>query len=168
MNFPERLYDANYPEETHPPASLCNFAILQLGLCGKLMNMLPLAQTPRDLANRLQLHLSRKSESPPLLDHLTALLEAAFFASMQTEESQPIRCTLAFVDPGAPDPQRPQKIRPHRWTVVPLAEPVPLSINSLTKLAQAAPFEASAIAVYVTADSKPIIWGLVDQELHTA
>lgn len=122
------------------------------------------AHYPADLAAALVAHFG--ADQLPSLPALTALLEITYFASMQTDEARPILCTLAFVDPTTPDPHRPRRVRPQRWTTTPFDQPVPLTVSSLTKLAHAAPPDAAALAVHIGPQGVATAWGLVDQALH--
>ncbi len=120
---------------------------------------------PRDLARsvRQRIAAERRRLLPESL--LTELLETAYFASMRTEESHGITCTIALLDYAQPDTP-PRRIRAHRASLVRFAHELPYSVKVLTKLAQAADVASTCVAVAAKADGKLFIIGLIDQEVH--
>ena len=94
------------------------------------------------------------------------LVEIAFFASLCTEESQPIKCRLAFADPKKPNPTGPSKTQSDGWSIFCLENSLPLTVENLVKIAAGTPTYASEILVYTDSNGQPIIWGLADQIIH--
>lgn len=86
-----------------------------------------------------------------------------YFASLKTEESQPITFHAVYLDPDNPDPHPPRRIVRDRWSYVRLAEPIPLTIPHLVKIAKASDPRTSSFAVYSDASEQLSIWGLIDQ-----
>ncbi len=119
---------------------------------------------PGELAKLLKRHL--RSAALPDADVLTQILEVAYFASMKTEESKAIACSLSFADPERPDHDPPRKVRHHRWRFFPVGERLPFSVRNLVKLAPVAQSAALSIAIFADSKQPPYIWGLVDQEIH--
>jgi hypothetical protein len=96
---------------------------------------------------------------------LQKLIETAFYASMKSEESRRIICTLAFVDAKNPAGTNPPKIRPQRRSYDAFEHLIPFDIRNLVKLSQATPPWASCIAVCGMND-RLFICGLFDQEVR--
>jgi hypothetical protein len=95
-----------------------------------------------------------------------SLIETLFHASLKTEESRAVFCTVIFVGSGSrlhepPDSER----RSHRYIFVPLEQPIFLTPGSLSKFAQAAAPWASCIAVRER-HGRFEICGMFDQEIH--
>ena len=119
---------------------------------------------PFSAASFLRKHLRTKQRRPRVsLRGLKALFESCYFASLQREESRPTVVTLAFMDPRNPDPRRPPKIRPQRWTVHPFSTKIDMTVRNVVKLAPSASPSSTMIAVFEDS-SVPYIWGLVDQQ----
>jgi hypothetical protein len=91
------------------------------------------------------------------------VLETLFSASLRTEEGEPTRCQVAFVDPSDPDPGRPRRIVQDRWRITPLGEPIPFTVGNVVKLASATDPRTSSLVVFGESESDVVIWGLVDQ-----
>lgn len=98
----------------------------------------------------------------PSLEVLTSLFEAMYFASMDTEEGEPIRFHVAYLDPDVPDAH--QATPPAaRWTRVRFGESIPATLPNLVKLAMASDPRTSSLALYHDTDGRLFVWGLVDQ-----
>jgi hypothetical protein len=95
------------------------------------------------------------------------LFEVLYFTSLRTEESQPITCTVTYLDPKRPDPTPPRSPHPGRWSVTRLGQTCELSVPNLVKLSCAADPVASSLAVFHGADGELFIWGMVDQALQS-
>jgi hypothetical protein len=104
----------------------------------------------------------------PLADSraIAKLLETAFLASLAREEGNSIRCDLLLIDAACPDPTPPKRVAEERWRCVALAKPIPLTVDNLVKIAQAADPWATAIAVHFQPTGEPAIWAIVDQQIH--
>jgi hypothetical protein len=110
-------------------------------------------------------HLRSQKRRVPSMKLLRQLIETSFYASMKSEESRRIVCTLAFVDSNNPAGKDPRRIRPQRRSYVAFKDPIPFDIRNLVKLSQAAPPWASCIAVCAK-KHQLFVCGLFDQEVH--
>jgi hypothetical protein len=81
---------------------------------------------------------------------------------METEEGHALTMHAALIDPANPDPDPPERIVADRWSCVPLAERVPVSVSAVAKLARATDPRTSSFAIWFD-DRRPYIWGLIDQ-----
>lgn len=97
---------------------------------------------------------------------LVRLFETIYFASLKTNESKPCRCTINFVHPCSEDSNSSTKSHTSGWTVVPFDEPIPLTVRSLLKLADAVDPNVSSVAISNDEDENLFIWGMVDQEIR--
>ncbi|HEX9004926.1 MAG TPA: hypothetical protein VGB07_33755, partial [Blastocatellia bacterium] len=105
------------------------------------------SRVPSDLAKAVQAELkSRKSFRPPQ-KVLIKLFESMYFASLRTEESQPIVFHIVYLNPKRPDPKPPERASRDRWTYIPFSKSVPVTISSLVKLAKATDPRTSSFAV---------------------
>jgi hypothetical protein len=118
---------------------------------------------PRDLARAVRTRL-RADEDPtvPPLPVLAELMETLFFASLRTEESQPVIINVTWIDPRSPDPEPPRRIASDRWTTTRLVTPLRLTVANLVKLSAAADPRASSLAVHHDGPHLRL-WGFVDQ-----
>ena len=118
---------------------------------------------PSDLAEVVFHELRRRyGGACPSLEVLTDLFESMYFASLGTEEGEPIRFSVVYLDPANPDPQPPAHPAPDRWTSVRFGAPLPATIPNLVKLALASDPRFSAFALYHDADGRVFVWGLVE------
>jgi hypothetical protein len=118
---------------------------------------------PSDLARIVHTDLMRGHKASPPLSVLSELFQTLYWASLKTEESQPVRCHIVYLNPDKPDPNPPQRIRKDRWICVPFGERIPFSIPDLVKIARASDPRTSSFAVYCDKNRQLYIWGLVDQ-----
>lgn len=118
---------------------------------------------PKDLADAVYADLMTRNLPTPPLMALCALFEGLYFASLRTEEAQPIRIYVIYLDPDNPDPNPPQRIVNDRWSCAKIAPPLPLTVENLVKIATASDPRASAFAVYHDSQQSLTIWGLIDQ-----
>lgn len=119
-------------------------------------------QSPRDLAETVYKELSARKLPSPDQTVLSELLEVMFYASLRTEESQPIMFDIVYLDPENPGPKPPQRITYDRWQSVRLKEPIPFTIRNIVKTARASDARTSSLAVYHI-DNVLNIWGFIDQ-----
>jgi hypothetical protein len=124
------------------------------------------ASFPVDLAAHVHGQLTHRNESPPSMKVLTRLFETLYFASLKSEETEPISCRVAFISRKRPDPQPPERIVPDRWQFFPLDDDLPLTVRNLVKLSTAVDPWGSTLAVDTDSDGKLRIWGLIDQSVH--
>lgn len=116
-----------------------------------------------DLAESVYSELKERSSSSLNLKILLDLFESMYFASLKTEESQPITSHIVYLDPDNPDPNPPKVIVRDRWRCIRLAEPIPITIPNLVKIAKASDPRTSSLAVYQDVSERLWIWGLIDQ-----
>jgi hypothetical protein len=119
--------------------------------------------SPKNLAEILYSELKDRSSPSPNLEILIDLFESMYFASLKTEESQPITFHIVYLDPDNADPNPPHRIVRDRWSYVRLAESIPITIPNLVKIAKASDPRTSSFAVYHDASERLSIWGLIDQ-----
>ncbi len=120
-------------------------------------------RTPQDLAHSVFSELKKRTSACPSMDLLVKLFECLYFASLRTEESEPITIHVVYLNPENPDPNPPKTILKDRWRFVRLARRVRMSVPNLVKLAKASDPRSSSYAVYQEASGHLSVWGLVDQ-----
>jgi hypothetical protein len=94
---------------------------------------------------------------------MSRLFEVAFYASLRTEESESIRCSITYINSERPDRSPPERIVANRWRCIRLPEPIPLTPSSLVKIAKSFDSDASSVAVYAQRGGQLQIWGAIDQ-----
>lgn len=117
---------------------------------------------PGDLASLLENELRRRGEGVDLAV-LEDITETLYFASLRSEEGEPVRCQVAYLDPDNPDPDPPKRIVEDRWRVTPLGARLDLDVPNLVKLANATDPRTSSFAIHPDSEGRLQIWGLVDQ-----
>jgi hypothetical protein len=120
-------------------------------------------KSPSDLAKVVFTELGRRHRERPALSVLSDLLHTLYWASLKTEESQPIHCHIVYLNPDDPDPKSPERIVKDRWNCVPLGRRIPFTVPNVVKIARASDPRTSSFAVYHDRNHRPQIWGLVDQ-----
>lgn len=120
-------------------------------------------KSPADLARLVWKVLTSRSLPVPGARVLTTIFGILFFTSLKTEELEPIRCSITYLDPHDPDPAPPPRIRHSRWRVYRFSERVAFTVRNLSKLARAMDPTAASLAVYSDSAGKCFIWGVVDQ-----
>ncbi|EDM37968.1 hypothetical protein PBAL39_16124 [Pedobacter sp. BAL39] len=122
---------------------------------------------PQDLAVLVHDKLKRSKRSPvvPELNVLNDLFDCLFYTSMCKEESDLIKVTVTFIDPGNPDPHPPRRRVAERWSCISFDSPIPLTTKSLVKLSKAADPSSTSLAIYYD-DKGLYIWGMIDQAMH--
>lgn len=121
---------------------------------------------PEDLASQVYSQLVARKERPPSLKVLTSVFETLYFASLKSEEGQPISCRVAFMDRKRPDPDPPERVPAHRWQCFALADDLALNVSNLVKLSTAVDPWGSTLAVDADSKGKLRIWGIIDQSVH--
>jgi hypothetical protein len=120
-------------------------------------------KVPADLAQAVANELIKKRHQALPMAVLKELFDTLYFASLRTEESQPVTCYIVYIDPDNPDPKPPRRIVKDRWNYVSLGERILFNASSLVKIAKASDPRTSSFAVYHDKNQKLFIWGLVDQ-----
>jgi hypothetical protein len=123
---------------------------------------MPANQFPQDFADAVCAELRERTSFCPQRKILVDLFESMYFASLKTEESQPIVFHIAYLDPDNPDPDPPERMVKDRWSTVKLAKPIPVTIPNLSKIAKASDPRTSSLAVFPNRHGRLSIWGLID------
>jgi hypothetical protein len=122
-----------------------------------------------DLAKLIWKTLRKRNLPVPQIGTLEAIFQVLFYTSLKTEELEPIRCSVTYLDPKNPDPKPPPRIRHQRWRHYQLGERIGLSVSSLRKFAKAMDPNSVSIAIYADGKGRPFIWGVIDQyPMHSA
>ncbi len=90
-----------------------------------------------DLSRAVRSELAKRKVECPSLDVLDKLFHAMYYASLRTEESEPVTFHIVYLDPNNPDPDPPARIRNDRWMFVRLDQAILISITNLIKIAKA-------------------------------
>src|SRR5258705_8372193 len=120
-------------------------------------------RTAEDLVEAVSSELKKRKSTHPRKDALLHLFESMYYASLITEEGEPISFHVVYMDPKNPDPNPPLNIRNDRWTYVPLTKRTPVSISTLVKIAKASDPRTSSLAIYHDEKGHLYLWGLIDQ-----
>jgi hypothetical protein len=101
----------------------------------------------------------------PSVGALVALLEAAYHATLRTEEGRFLRGSITFANPRQRNGGPPIKVlsSPEMWS---LGRQSPLTVERLVKLSRAIDMWAGSIAVHGRTANDLYVWGVVDQLLH--
>lgn len=118
-------------------------------------------QTTADLAKAV---LKQTQTELPSEQVLKNLFDSLFYASLHTEEGQPIILHAVLIDPDNPDPTPPEIIVNDRWSYIRLAEPLAFEPTSISKIAMASDPKSTSLAVYPDKENNLWIWGLIDQQ----
>jgi sensor domain DACNV-containing protein len=118
---------------------------------------------PKDLSAKVAVALRRRKLPVPPSEGLDRLFEVLFFASIKADELRTTTVSIIVLDPAAPDPSPPRRIRQDRWSYIPLGDPLELSAGVLSKLAQATDPRSSSLAIWFK-NARPYVWGLIDQQ----
>ena len=121
-----------------------------------------LTKYPKDLAAAVYSELKNKTLVPSL-DILVELFETMYFASIKTEESEPIIFNIAYIDQSNPDPNQPTINGYDRWKIIKFRDTIQFNAPNIIKLAKASDPRSSSIAIYLDNNNKISIWGLIDQ-----
>ena len=125
-----------------------------------------MANYPKNLVARVHAFLARSKVRTPDPGVLDRLFQILYFASLKTEEAEPISCRIAFVDRNAPDPDPPQRITTDRWRCFALEQDLPCTVRNLVKLSKAVDPWSSTLAVDIDSAATLRIWGVIDQSVH--
>lgn len=118
---------------------------------------------PGDMARTVFSEVKRRKTECPSEDILVNLFEAMYFASIRTEEAEPIVFNVVYLDPDDPDPNPPKTIVRDRWGYVEFSEQIRFNIPNVIKLAKASDPRSSSLAIFHDEDDELYIWGLIDQ-----
>jgi hypothetical protein len=118
---------------------------------------------PKDIASAVRSELKRRKVEPFSENILVNLFETMFFASIRTEEAEPILFNIVYLDPNNPDPKPPKRLVRDRWGVVKFSKQINFNIPNILKLAKASDPRSSSLAIYHNNHNQLFIWGLIDQ-----
>ena len=121
-------------------------------------------KTPQNLAESVCAELRKRHAVVPDERIIVDLFETMYFSSLRTEESESITFHVVFLDPSQPDPKPPRNPVKDRWSFVPFAEPIQLTVSNLVKIAKSSGLTTSSFVVWPGAEDELFIWGLVDQQ----
>ena len=121
-------------------------------------------KSPRNLAESVCAELRKRHAVVPDEKIIVDLFETMYFSSLKTEESESVTFHVVFLDPAQPDPKPPRNPVKDRWSFVPFAEPIRLSVSNLVKIAKSSGLTTSSFVVWPGQDDALFIWGLVDQQ----
>jgi len=125
-----------------------------------------MANYPKNLAARVYAFLARGGARAPAPEVLDSLIQTLYFASLKTEEGEPVACRIAFADRRDPDPSPPQRVTRDRWQFFALERDLPCTVRNLVKLSKAVDPWSSTLAVDVDSAASLRIWGVIDQGVH--
>ncbi len=120
-------------------------------------------KNPKDLAQVICKELQKKKQRCPDIEVIKEFFEILFYASLETEEREPIQLQLVYLDPDDPDPDPPDRIVKDRWSFIKLDNPLPYTVSSAVKIARALDPRTSALVVHPTQSGQLRIWGFIDQ-----
>jgi hypothetical protein len=121
-------------------------------------------KTPQHLAESVCAELRKRHVVVPDERIIIDLFETMYYSSLRTEESESITFHVVYLDPAQPDPKPPRNPVKDRWSYVPFAEPIRLSVSNLVKIAKSSGLTTSSFVVWPGSDDALFIWGLVDQQ----
>lgn len=121
------------------------------------------SQGPSQLATEVARAIKQRNRAPIDRYSLARLFADLYAASFQTEEGHPIEAMVVLGRPSSLQTSSDRDKSIDRWRPWLFREPIPFTVESLTKLARAADARSSAICVDVSAGATTI-WGLVDQQ----
>ena len=122
-----------------------------------------LAKYPKDIARVVFVEVKKRNDIFPSQEILTDLFEILYFASIKTEEAEPIIFNIVYLDPHDPDPDPPERVVRDRWGYVEFSKQIELNIPNVIKLAKASDPRSSSLAIYNNMNNELMIWGLIDQ-----
>lgn len=122
-----------------------------------------LVKYPNDIARAVFLEIKTRKAEFPSEDILIDLFEIMYFASIRTEEAEPILFNIVYLDPDDPDPDPPERTVRDRWGYVEFSEQIKFNIPNVIKLAKASDPRSSSLAIYHDGNDELFIWGLIDQ-----
>ncbi len=122
-----------------------------------------LSKYPNDIAKAVFIEIKRRKNEFPSEDILVDLFEIMYFASIRTEEAEPILFNSVYLDPNDPDPDPPERTVRDRWGYVKFSKQIEFNIPNVIKLAKASDPRSSSLAIYHNENDELFIWGLIDQ-----
>jgi hypothetical protein len=121
-----------------------------------------LIKYPKDLAEVVHSEIKIKHPSLSIVN-LVSLFEIMYFASIKTEESEPIIFNIVYLNSPEQDSNQPEEISHDHWSIVKFSDPILFNLQNIIKLAKASDPRSSSLAVYHDDENKLYILGLIDQ-----
>lgn len=117
---------------------------------------------PADLARVVQSEIKRNNAAPSL-QVLISLFETMYFASIKTEEAEPVIFNIVYLDSENPDPDPSGRIVQDRWDRLNFSESIIFNLSNAIQFARAYDPRTSSLAVHHDENDDLCIWGLIDQ-----
>ncbi|WP_124561720.1 putative sensor domain DACNV-containing protein [Pedobacter sp. KBW01] len=129
----------------------------------------PKTNPPEILAERVYKYLKDKKviRDRRMATRLEHFFKTLYYASMRTEEGQLIQVSVTFFDPETEDLIGDEDDSQDHWSYTSFEEPLEFNEKTLVKLSKAADPWSSSIAVYFNEKGELLIYGLIDQALHS-
>src|SRR5205823_2802255 len=89
----------------------------------------------------------------PTLGHLRELLEVSFFASLLTEEGEPVSFTIGYISP--------ELGQDTNWSILRFNSPKSLTPGVLRRLSPTLVPDSVCCCVFPDAEDKLMVWGLI-------
>jgi hypothetical protein len=122
------------------------------------------SKTPQNLAESVCAELRKRHVAFPDESVIIEMFETMYYASLRTEESEPVTFHVVFLDPAQPDPKPPRNPVRDRWSFIPFAEPIQLTVSNLVKIAKSSGLTTSSLVIWPGPEGELFICGLVDQQ----
>src|SRR5207247_1932324 len=122
-----------------------------------------MAELTDQLATEVAKKLRAFGYSRPSQPVLRSLLATMYLATLRTEEGRFVRGSVTFASWKKPEIDPPFTRRADYPAFSRLTKRLPLSLETLVKLARAIDKWAGSIAVFGTNKSNVMIWGVIDQ-----
>lgn len=121
-------------------------------------------KTPQNLAESVCAELRKRHAMVVEEKVIVDLFETAYYASLRTEEDEPVSFHLVFLDPAQPDPRPPRNPVKDRWSYIPFAEAIEFTISNVVKISKSTDLRTSSFVIWPDRHGTLFIWGLVDQQ----
>ncbi|HJV66148.1 MAG TPA: hypothetical protein VJ550_10475 [Geomonas sp.] len=121
-------------------------------------------KSPKNLAEAVCAELRKRHLPFPDEKIIIELFETIYYSSLKTEESEPVKFHMVFMDPSVPDVKPPRNARKDRWSFIPFAEPIRFTVSNLVKIAKSSELRTTSFVAWPDKEGSLLIWGLVDQQ----
>lgn len=115
------------------------------------------------LTDTVRSRLSKFGFSTPSTAVVQSLLRIAYFASLKTEEGRFVRGSITYANPVRPDTDPPFIRRADYPAFNKLGQRLPLTVETLVKIARAVDSWSGSIVVYGRRANDLFIWSIADQ-----
>ena len=117
----------------------------------------------RELAALTRNELQRVGSPCPPIGEVVQILDTLFFTSLKTDEGRFLSCSIHYLSQSNPDPFPPKGVRNNYWSCTCLERPIPLTVSSLARIANAVDPKVCSLAVCPDVSGQLVIWGIIDQ-----